>query len=152
MAHLDTTVIGLDARVVSLSPLDRELIKWPVFVGQTFVGLSVPGYEPADMLAEEDPHAAREVPGEAEGESQVLVNSQQEKRGRTKKERKNNAGRKTKSGVVREPMQLSLDVRTIKTLGAMGVNKSQLFEELLQQYEPFVKMWSSVIESEEEQL
>ena len=74
-----------------------------------------------------------------------------EKKGRTKKERKSNAGRKTKSGVVREPMQLSLDVRTIKTLGAMGVNKSQLFEELLQQYEPFVKMSYSIVENEREE-
>ncbi len=38
---------------------------------------------------------------------------------------------KAKNGVVRKPMQLSLDVRTIKTLNTMGINKSELFEELL---------------------
>jgi hypothetical protein len=35
-------------------------------------------------------------------------------------------------------MRLFLDAKTIKTLNAMGVDKSQLFEELLEQYEPFV--------------
>jgi bifunctional DNase/RNase len=47
-------------------------------------------------------------------------------------------GLKTQSGVVREPMRLFLDAKTIKTLNVMGVDKSQLFEELLEQYEPFV--------------
>ncbi len=74
----------------------------------------------------------------------LVPNNQVEKKGRTKKERKSNAGRKTKSGVAREPMQLSLDVRTIKTLNTMGVNKSELFEELLKQYEPFLTAWSEL--------
>ncbi len=52
-------------------------------------------------------------------------------KGRTQKERKSNAGRKAKSGTVRQPRQLSLDVRTIKTLDAMKVNTSELFETLL---------------------
>ena len=73
-----------------------------------------------------------------------LTNSKREKVGRTKKERKSLQGRKAKSGVVREPLQLSLDVRTIKTLEAMGVNRSQLFEELLQQHGPFLEMWASL--------
>ncbi len=67
-------------------------------------------------------------------------NSKVEKKGRTQKERKSNAGRKTKSGIVRQPMQLSLDIRTIDTLNTMGVNKSELFETLLQQYEPFLNV------------
>jgi Cdc6-like AAA superfamily ATPase len=74
------------------------------------------------------------------------VTTKREKQGRTKKERKSQAGRKTKSGTVREPMQLSLDTRTIKTLNAMGINKSELFEDLLQQYEPFLDMWSVVVD------
>jgi hypothetical protein len=76
------------------------------------------------------------------------VTTQREKKGRTKKERKNTSGRKAKSGVVREPMQLSLDVRTIKALNSMGINKSQLFEELLQQYEPFLEVYASVNDDE----
>lgn len=71
-----------------------------------------------------------------------VTNSKREKKGRTKKEKKSNAGRKAKGGVVREPMQLSLDRRTIDVLNAMGVNKSQLFEELLKQYEPFLDVWA----------
>ena len=77
------------------------------------------------------------------------TNSKREKKGRTKKERKSTKGRKTKGGKIREPLQLSLDIRTIKTLNAMGVNKSQLFEDLLQQYEPFLEVWSSLNEEEE---
>lgn len=76
--------------------------------------------------------------------STKLTNSKREKVGRTKKERKSPQGRKAKSGVVREPLQLSLDVRTIKTLEAMGINRSQLFEELLQQHGPFLEMWASL--------
>lgn len=75
-----------------------------------------------------------------------ITNSKREKKGRTKKERKSTKGRKAKSGVVREPMQLSLDVRTIQVLNTMGVNKSQLFEELLQQYEPFLQAYSELNE------
>jgi len=70
--------------------------------------------------------------------------TQREKKGRTKKERKSKAGRKAKSGAVREPTQLSLDVRTIATLTEMKVNRSALFEELLQQYEPFLLAWSEL--------
>jgi len=67
-----------------------------------------------------------------------------EKKGRTQKERKSNAGRKAKSGTFRQPRQLSLDVRTIKTLDAMKVNNSDLFETLLQQYEPFLNAWAEM--------
>lgn len=76
------------------------------------------------------------------------VTTQREKVGRKKKERKSNAGRKAKSGVVREPMQLSLDVRTIRALNSMGINKSQLFEELLQQYEPFIDAYAATNDDE----
>jgi len=71
-------------------------------------------------------------------------NSKVEKKGRTQKERKSNAGRKTKSGIVRQPMQLSLDTRTIDTLNTMGINKSELFETLLQQYEPFLNVYAEL--------
>ena len=71
-------------------------------------------------------------------------NNKAEKRGRTAKPRKSNAGRKSKSGVVRQPRQFSLDVRTIKTLDAMNVNNSDLFETLLQQYEPFLDTWAEM--------
>ena len=73
-----------------------------------------------------------------------ITNSKKEKIGRTKKERKSTKGRKTKSGVVREPMQLSLDVRTIKALNAMGINKSQLFEDLLKQYPPYLEAYTAI--------
>lgn len=52
--------------------------------------------------------------------------------------------RRTQSGVVRQPRQLSLDVRTIKTLDEMGINNSELFETLLQQYEPFLNAWAEL--------
>ncbi len=71
-------------------------------------------------------------------------NNKADKKGRTQKERKSNAGRKAKSGTVRQPRQLSLDVRTIKTLDAMKVNNSDLFETLLQQYEPFLNAWAEM--------
>ncbi len=51
-----------------------------------------------------------------------------------------------KSGTIRQPRQLSLDVRTIKTLDAMKVNNSNLFETLLQQSEPFLNTWAEVDE------
>lgn len=73
-----------------------------------------------------------------------------EKKGRTKKERKSTKGRKTKGGVVREPMQLSLDVRTIQALNQMGINKSQLFEDLLQQYKPFLEAYAALNASDGE--
>lgn len=69
------------------------------------------------------------------------VTTKREKVGRTPKERKSKAGRKTKGQGVRQPMQLSLDRRVIDTLNTMGVNKSELFEELLRQYEPFLDAW-----------
>ncbi|EFH80127.1 hypothetical protein Krac_0681 [Ktedonobacter racemifer DSM 44963] len=60
------------------------------------------------------------------------------------RERKSAAGRKTqaKSGVVRQPRQLSIDVRTIACLDRMQVNNSELFERLLQHYPPFVEAWT----------
>ncbi len=67
-----------------------------------------------------------------------------EKKGRTQKEHKSTRGRKAKSGVVRQPRQLSLDVRTIQTLDVMGANNSQLFETLLNQYEPFLNTWAEL--------
>jgi UvrD-like helicase C-terminal domain len=73
-----------------------------------------------------------------------VPNSKIEKKGRTKKERKSNAGRKAKGATVRQPLQLSLDIRTIDTLNAMRVNKSELFEELLKQYDPFLLAWSEL--------
>ncbi len=73
-----------------------------------------------------------------------VTNNKREKKGRTQKERKAKSGRKTKGGTVRQPMQLSLNIRTINTLNAMGVNKSELFEDLLQQYEPFLSAWSEL--------
>lgn len=87
---------------------------------------------------------AREKP------AQVVPNTKIEKKGRTKKERKSAAGRKTKSGQVRQPMQLSLDVLTIQALNVLGVNKSELFEELLHQYEPFLNVWAQLKEAAEE--
>jgi len=42
-------------------------------------------------------------------------------------------------------MPLSLDSKVIDTLNAMGVNnKSELFEELLQPYEPFLDAWAEL--------
>lgn len=70
--------------------------------------------------------------------------AKREKKGRTQKERKSKAGRKTKGKGVRQPMQLSLDSKVINVLNFMGVNKSELFEELLQQYEPFLDAWSQL--------
>lgn len=76
--------------------------------------------------------------------------AKREKKGRTTKERKSKAGRKTKGKGVRQPMQLSLDIKVINTLNAMGVNKSELFEELLQQYEPFLDAWAEFGNAEED--
>jgi hypothetical protein len=77
--------------------------------------------------------------------------TKREKKGRTPKERKSKAGRKTKGKAVRQPMQLSLDIRVINTLNAMGVNKSELFEELLRQYEPFLEVWEELGNEEAEE-
>lgn len=73
------------------------------------------------------------------------TNSKLEKKGRKKKDKSSTRGRKTKSGEIREPLQLSLDVRTIQTLNAMGVNKSELFEKLLSQYQPFLEIYATVL-------
>jgi hypothetical protein len=70
--------------------------------------------------------------------------TKREKKGRTQKERKSKAGRKTKGKGVRQPMQLSLDINVINALNAMGVNKSELFEDLLKQYEPFLDVWAEL--------
>ncbi len=67
-------------------------------------------------------------------------NTQMEKVGRTQKERKSTKGRKTKGDAPREPLQLSLDVRTHARLTAMSVDRSELFENLLDQYEPFTEI------------
>jgi predicted DNA-binding transcriptional regulator YafY len=66
------------------------------------------------------------------------------KRGRTPRKRKSAAGRKTqsRSGAVRQPRQLSLDVRTIACLDRMQINNSELFERLLQHHPPFVEAWT----------
>jgi bifunctional DNase/RNase len=53
-------------------------------------------------------------------------------------EDRENIAHEIQSKTVRERLWLSLDERIIKTLDAMGVDKSQLFEELLQQHEPFL--------------
>jgi len=58
------------------------------------------------------------------------------KKKRTQRERKRNAGRKAKIGVVRQPRQLSLD--------AMNAKNNDLFETLLQQYEPFLTAWAEL--------
>lgn len=77
-----------------------------------------------------------------EKSDQVAPNHLIEKKGRTKKERKAPTGVKPKSGKegdVRQPLQLSLNMRTIKALTAMEVNKSALFEKLLNMYQPFLE-------------
>jgi ATP-dependent DNA helicase PIF1 len=61
------------------------------------------------------------------------------KRGRSwEKQKTSNKGRPMKSGRHREPLQLSLNIRTIVALQVLGRNKSELFEELLDQYQPFL--------------
>ena len=72
------------------------------------------------------------------------LNNKEGKKGRTPKPKKSNAGRKAKSGFVRQPRQLSLDVRTIQVLDVLGVNNSDLFETLLRQYEPFLNAWAEL--------
>lgn len=77
-----------------------------------------------------------------------VAHHQATKKGRTKKERKAPWGTKTKSreeGDVRQPLQLSLNMKTIHVLNAWGVNKSALFEDLLQMYDPFLKAWKKFI-------
>ncbi len=81
---------------------------------------------------------AREKP------EQKVSNTKVEKVGRTRKERKSNAGAKTKGKEPRQPLQLSLDMRVIRALKAWGVNASALFAELLNQYEPFLEWYASV--------
>src|SRR5579883_182596 len=87
---------------------------------------------------------AREKP------AQVVPNTKIEKKGRTKKERKSAAGRKTKGGQVRQPMQLSLDVLTIQALNVMGVNKSELYGVRLHQYGAVLGVWRPLKEAAEE--
>lgn len=81
---------------------------------------------------------AREKP------AQTVPNFKVEKKGRTKKEKKSNAGAKTKGKEPRQPMQLSLDMRVIKAIKYMGINASALVEELLNQYEPFLEAYAAV--------
>jgi len=78
------------------------------------------------------------------GGSGQISSQKASKRGRTPRERKSAAGRKTRSrrGVARQPRQLSLDARTIACLDGMQVNNSELFERLLQRYPPFVEAWT----------
>ena len=77
-------------------------------------------------------------------EEETMQTTKREKKGRTKKERKSPKGRKTISGTIREPLQLSLDIRTIQALNDMDINKSALVEELLQQYEPFREAYAKL--------
>jgi DNA helicase II / ATP-dependent DNA helicase PcrA len=86
---------------------------------------------------------AREKP------AQAVPNYQIEKKGRTQRERKSNAGAKVKGKEVRQPMQLSLDMRVIRTLKSMSVNASALFEDLLNQYEPFLEMYAAINEPDD---
>lgn len=76
-----------------------------------------------------------------EKSDQTLPNHLAAKKGRTKKEKKAPTGVKPKSGKegdVRQPLQLSLNMRTINALTVMKVNKSALFEKLLNMYQPFL--------------
>jgi ATP-dependent DNA helicase PIF1 len=76
--------------------------------------------------------------------------TKREKVGRTKKERTSARGRKPEGKVAKEPLQLSLDVRVIRTLNEMRtedglhVNKSKLFVDLLEQYQPFLEVYASI--------
>jgi hypothetical protein len=94
---------------------------------------------------------AREKP------AQNVSNAKREKKGRTKKERKSNAGAKAHGKEPKQPIQLSMDMRIIQTLKTWGVNASALYKELLAQYDPFLQQYREVIgeefgeeESEEE--
>jgi DNA helicase-2/ATP-dependent DNA helicase PcrA len=90
--------------------------------------------QPGDVVAREKP-------------TQAAPHHLAEKKGRTKKERKAPWGVKPKSGKagdVRQPLQLSLNMRTIRVLNVMGVNKSALFEELLEMYDPFLEALASL--------
>jgi hypothetical protein len=100
---------------------------------------------PLNAFSMQDTVIAREQP-------KGVTNAKREKKGRTKKEKKSNRGRKAKDGVVREPCQLSLSVRTINALNAMGVNKSALYEDLLEQYGPFLEALAMVDTEEDPEL
>jgi hypothetical protein len=39
---------------------------------------------------------------------------------------------------------LSFDIKTIQTITAMGVNKSELYESLLLHYQPFQDRWAEL--------
>jgi ATP-dependent DNA helicase PIF1 len=81
---------------------------------------------------------AREKP------EQNVSNAKREKKGRTKKERKSNAGAKSHGKEPKQPLQLSLDMRIIQTLKTWGVNASALYKELLAQYDPFLQQYREV--------
>jgi ATP-dependent DNA helicase PIF1 len=85
---------------------------------------------------------AREKP------EQNVSNAKREKKGRTKKERKSNAGAKAHGKEPKQPLQLSLDMRIIQTLKTWGVNASALYKELLAQYDPFLQQYREVIGEE----
>lgn len=85
---------------------------------------------------------AREKP------DQSVSNAKMEKKGRTKKERKSNAGAKSHGKEPKQPLQLSLDMRIIRTLKKWGVNASALYKELLAQYDPFLQQYREVIGEE----
>jgi DNA helicase-2/ATP-dependent DNA helicase PcrA len=98
---------------------------------------------PLNAFSLEGSVIAREKP------AQRVSNTKIEKKGRTKKERKSNAGAKPKGKEPRQPLQLSLDVRVIRALKAWGINASALFTELLEQYEPFLEWYASVNDEEQ---
>ena len=76
--------------------------------------------------------------------------TKREKVGRTKKERTSTRGRKPEGKAVKEPLQLSLDVKVIRTLNEMRtdeglhINKSKLFVDLLEQYQPFLEVYATI--------
>jgi DNA helicase II / ATP-dependent DNA helicase PcrA len=125
---------------VCVDPATGSVTLGPELVGHTVICGSCKRacIVPLNAFSMQGNVIAREKP------AQVVPNSQVEKKGRTQRERKSAAGRKTKGSEVRQPMQLSLDMRVIKTIKAMRVNASALFEELLQQYDPFVEMWDAM--------
>jgi ATP-dependent DNA helicase PIF1 len=76
---------------------------------------------------------------------QLVSNAKVEKQGRRKKERKSNAGAKPQGREPKQPLQLSLDTRVIKTLKVWRVNASALYIELLGQYMPFLEKYREVV-------
>jgi DNA helicase-2/ATP-dependent DNA helicase PcrA len=98
----------------------------------------------AFSLSQSGPVVAREKP------DQAVPNSKIEKKGRAKKERKSKAGRKTKGKGLRQPLQLSLAMRTILAVKSLSITASELFEQLLFQYEPFLDAYNALPDEEEE--